>query len=93
MIAAGLRPELTMQHPMIELAVRGCVSLLMAAGMTGLGWFLVFRVGKKVDPKEKLQADPLTRALVVCGWIGLVGGISSIALFVILIVFVGLKSL
>lgn len=82
-----------MQHPILELAVWGYSTILMAFGLTGLGWFMVFRLAKTFSPEKESQPDFPTRALVIGGWIALIGGGSSLAVFLISMALVALKSL
>ena len=79
------------EHPTIELAVNSYVCLLLSLGEIGLGWLLVshsqsmlsfFGLGKRY-----------ARGLAICGWIGLVGGCLSIAIFLILVIVVAFHSL
>lgn len=90
------RIELMMQHPVLELALRSYVALLMALGEIGIGWLLVsqsesmvsfFSVGKK--SRFGLNA----RMLVICGWIFLSVGCLSIVMFLILIAVIAFQSL
>jgi hypothetical protein len=85
-----------MQHPVLELALRSYVALFMALGEIGFGWLLIsqsesitsfFSVGKKS------RFGPVARTIAIFGWISLIGGCLSIAIFMILMVVVAFKSL
>ena len=79
------------EHPAMELAVESYVGLLMSLGVIGFGWLLVS------------QSDSMTGflglgkkfacGLAICGWVSLVGGGLSIAIFLIMVVVIAFQSL
>ncbi len=82
-------------HQAFELGVRSYVALLMVFGEIGLGWVLVHHsesmIGFFSSGKERFPRL-LTRMLVISGWIFLVLGCLSIAMFLILMVVIAIQS-
>jgi hypothetical protein len=95
---AGVGPlgwEVMSDHPIAEATVGLYVSLLLALGQIGLGWFLAFRSQDMVHSFSSGTKSEvaLSRFLVIWGWALLIGGCLCIALFLFLLVVIAIQSL
>ena len=83
------------EHPAMELVVESYVALLMSLGVIGLGWLLAFRSRSAASFFRWGKKDrfDLIRVVEISGWISLVGGCLSIAIFLILLAVVAFQSL
>lgn len=82
-------------HPIAEATVGLYVSLLLALGQIGLGWFLAFRsqdMIRSFSTGTKSEST-LARFLVIWGWIFLIGWGLCIAIFVVLLLVIAFQSL
>ncbi len=80
----------------MELALESYVDLLLGLGAIGLGWLLAFRSRSAVSFfswGKRSKYDLIARILEISGWISLVGGCLSIAIFLILVVVIAFQSL
>jgi hypothetical protein len=82
-------------HPIAEATVAIYVSLLLALGQIGLGWFLAFRSQNKGASvgSENRSKSVLPRFLVFWGWALLIGRCICIAIFLVLIAVITFQSL
>ncbi len=83
------------EHPIAEATIGIYVSLLLALGQIGLGWFLAFRSQDMTGSLgcEKRGESVVARFLVIWGWTLLIGGCICIAIFLVLIAVVAFQSL
>ena len=82
------------EHPAMQLAVQSYVGLLMALGEIGLGWLLVRHSESMIGFFSSWKWSKFgTRVLLISGWIFLVVGCLSIAMYLILMVVIAFQSL
>jgi hypothetical protein len=80
----------------MELAVESYVGLLMSLGAIGFGWLLAFRSQSALSffsQGKRSRYHRMVRMVEISGWISLVGGCLSIAMFLILLVVIAFQSL
>jgi hypothetical protein len=91
---ADVRPGvgLMSHHPIMQLIVHAYVSILLALGSIGFGWVLVLCSQSMVSLFSFGKWSRFgARVLAISGWISLVGGCLSIAMFLILLLIIGLR--
>jgi hypothetical protein len=84
------------QPSALELAARSYVGFLMALGAIGFGWLLISHSQNMADffsSGKKSRFGLNARMFAVWGWISLVGGSLTIAIFLILMVIILLQPL
>jgi hypothetical protein len=75
----------------MELALHVYVLFLLAIGEIGFGWLLVSRSQGMVSFfSSGKKSRFVARMLAISGWISFIGGCLSIALFLILLLVIGL---
>lgn len=82
-------------HPIAEATVGLYVSLLLALGQIGFGWFLAFRSQNIIGSLGygKRSESVFARFLVIWGWAFLIGGCLCIAIFLVLVVVIAFQTL
>lgn len=80
------------RHPLIELAVHAYVSVLLALGAIGVGSVLISCSQSMVSlfSLEKWNRHA-ARMIAISGWVSIVAGCLSIAVFLILLLWIGLR--
>jgi hypothetical protein len=78
-------------HPLLQLAVHAYVSVLLALGVIGFGWVLVLCSQNMASFFSLVKWDRFGwRIIAISGWISIVGGCLSIAMFLVLLLWIGL---
>jgi hypothetical protein len=93
----GKRPEPMSEHPVLELAVRSYVALLMTLGAIGFGWLLAFHSQDAVISFGSAKSSKFllfsARILQILGWISIVVGCLAIAIFLVLVIVIVFQSI